>query len=95
MNTPLSLIEKSLSRSLKYEIRLAKCPKFKKKRIFRCWVADGPSSLPEVFLVKMARYTKRESYNPKSDCVGSPAWKLFNEWAALQCLLFPILLIGA
>ena len=86
MNTPLSLIEKSLSRSLKYEIRLAKCTKFKKKRIFRCWVADGPSSLPEVFLVKMARHTEREPYNPKSDWGGSPAWKLFNEWAALQFL---------
>ena len=86
MNTPLSRIEESLSSSLKYEIRLAKCTKFKKKHIFRCWVADGPSSLPEVFLVKMARHTKRESYNPKSDCVESPAWKLFNEWATLQFL---------
>ncbi|MDE0423668.1 MAG: phosphotransferase [Candidatus Poribacteria bacterium] len=86
MNVPLSLIENSLSKSLKYEIRLAKCTKFKKNRIFRCWVADGPSSLPEMFLVKMARHTKREPYNPKSDCVGSPAWKFFNEWAALQFL---------
>ncbi len=86
MDVLLSLIEKSLSSSLKSEIRLAKCTKFKKKRIFRCWVADGPSSLPEVFLVKMARHTEREPYNPKSDCVGSPAWKLFNEWAALQFL---------
>ncbi|MDE0009826.1 MAG: phosphotransferase [Candidatus Poribacteria bacterium] len=86
MDIPLSLIEKSLSRALKYEIRLAKCAKFKKKRIFRCWVADGPSSLPEVFLVKMARHTKREPYNRESDCVGSPTWKLFNEWAALQFL---------
>ena len=86
MGPPLSLIEKSLSSSLKHEIRLAKCTKFKKKRIFRCWVADGPSSLPEVFLVKMARRTKREPYNPKSDCVGSPAWKFFNEWTALQFL---------
>ena len=82
----LSLIEKSLSRTLKYEIRLAKCTKFKKKRILRCWVADGPSFLPEVFLVKMARHTAHEPYNPKSDCVGSSAWKLFNEWAALQFL---------
>ena len=86
MNVPLSHIEKSLSSALKYEIRLAKCTKYKKKRIFRCQVADGPSSLPEVFLVKIARHTKREPYNPKSDCVGSPAWKLFNEWAALQFL---------
>ena len=86
MDVPLSLIEKSLSRSLKYEIRLAKCTKFKKKRLFRCWFADGPSSLPKMFLVKMARDTEREPYNPKSDCVGSPAWKLFNEWAALQFL---------
>ena len=86
MDAPLSLIENSLSKSLKYEIRLAKCTKFKKKRIFRCWVAEGPNSLPEVFLVKMVRHTKREPYNPKSDCVGSPAWKFFNEWAALQFL---------
>ncbi|MXV75136.1 phosphotransferase [Candidatus Poribacteria bacterium] len=86
MDIPLSPIEKSLSRSLKYEIRLAKCTKFKKNRIFRCWVADGPSSLPEVFLVKIARHMKREPYNPKSNCVGSPAWKFFNEWAALQFL---------
>ena len=86
MNTPLSHIEKSLSSSLKHEVRLAKCTKFKKKRIFRCWVADGPSALPKVFLVKMARHTKREPYHPKSDCVGSPAWKFFNEWAALQFL---------
>ena len=86
MDASLSFIEKSLSSSLKYEIRLAKCTKFKKKHIFRCWIADGPSSLPEVFLVKMARHTKREPYNPKSDCVGSPAWKFFNEWAALQFL---------
>lgn len=86
MDVPLSLIEKSLSSSLKHEIRLAKCTKFKKKHIFRCWVADGPNSLPEVFLVKMARNTKREPYNPKSDCVGSPAWKFFNEWTALQFL---------
>ena len=85
-DVPLSLIEKSLSRTLKYEIRLAKCTKFKKKRIFRCWVADGPSFLPEVFLVKMARHTKREPYNPNQDFVESPAWKLFNEWAALQFL---------
>ena len=42
MDVSLSLIEKSLSSSLKSEIRLAKCTKFKKKRIFRCWVADGP-----------------------------------------------------
>ena len=86
MDAPLSLIEKSLSSAFKYEIRLAKCTKFKKKRIFRCWVDDGPSSLPEVFLVKMARHTEREPYNPKLDCVGSPVWKLFNEWAALQFL---------
>lgn len=86
MDASLSLIEKSLSSSLKHEVRLAKCTNFKKKRIFRCWIADGPSSLPEVFLVKMARHTKREPYNPKSDCVGSPAWKFFNEWAALQFL---------
>lgn len=86
MNTPLSLIEKSLSSSFKHEVRLAKCTKFKKKRIFRCWVADGPSALPEVFLVKMARHTKREPYNSNSDCVGSSAWKFFNEWAALQFL---------
>ncbi len=86
MDIPLSRIENSLSSSLKHEIRLTKCTRFKKNRIFRCWVADGPSSLPEVFLVKMARHTKREPYNPKSDCVGSPAWKLFNEWAALQFL---------
>ena len=86
MGAPLSLIERSLSRSLKYEIRLAKCTQFKKKHIFRCWIADGPSSLPEVFLVKMARHTEREPYNPELDCVGSPAWKFFNEWAALQFL---------
>lgn len=86
MGAPLSLIERSLSRSLKHEIRLAKCTQFKKKRIFRCWVADGPGSLPEVFLVKLAKHTKREPYNPESDCVGSPAWKFFNEWAALQFL---------
>ena len=77
MDVPVSRIEKSLSSSLKHEIRLAKCTKYKKKRIFRCRVADGPSSLPEVFLVKIARHTKREPYNPKSDCVGSPAWKPF------------------
>ena len=70
MDAPLSLIEKSLSRSLNHEIRLAEYTKFKKKRIFRCWVADGPSSLPEVFVVKMARHTKREPYNPELDCVG-------------------------
>ncbi len=86
MDAPLSHIEKSLSSSLKYEIRLAKCTKFKKKRILRCWVADGPSFLPEVFLVKMARHTNSEPYNPNQDSVGSPAWKLFNEWAALQFL---------
>ena len=86
MDAPLSQIEKSLSSSLKSEIRLAKCTKFKKKHIFRCWVADGPNSLPEVFLVKMARHTEREPYNSESDCVGSPAWKFFNEWAALQFL---------
>ena len=86
MNVPLSHVEESLSSALKYEIRLAKCTNFKKKRIFRCWVAEGPSSLPEVFLVKMARHTKREPYDPESDCAGSPAWKLFNEWAALQFL---------
>lgn len=82
----LPFIEKSLSNSLKYEIRLAKCTKFKKNRIFRCWVADGPSYLPEVLLVKMARQTKREPYDRERDCVGSSAWKLFNEWVALQFL---------
>ena len=86
MDVTLSRIEKSLSSSLEYEVRLAKCTKFKKKRIFRCWVADGPNCLPEVFLVKMARNTVREPYNREWDCVGSPAWKLFNEWAALQFL---------
>lgn len=86
MDAPLSHIEKSLSSSLKSEIRLAKCTKFKKKHIFRCWVANGPSSLPEVFLVKMARHTEREPYNRESDCVGDPAWRFFNEWAALQFL---------
>ena len=86
MDVPLLLIEKSLSNSLKYEIRLAKCTKFKKNRIFRCWVSDGPSYLPEVLLVKMARQTKREPYDRERDCVGSSAWKLFNEWAALQFL---------
>ena len=86
MDVPLSLIEKSLSNSLEYEIRLAKCTKFKKNRIFRCWVADGPSCLPEVLLVKMARQTKREPYDHERDCIGSSAWKLFNEWAALQFL---------
>ena len=86
MDVPLSLIERSLSNSLKYEIRLAKCTKFKKNRIFRCWVADGPSYLPEVLLVKMARQTKREPYDREQDCIGSSAWKLFNEWAALQFL---------
>ncbi len=86
MDVPLSLIEKSLSNSLKYEIRLAKCTKFKKNRILRCWVADGPSYLPEVLLVKMARQTKHEPYDCERDCIGSSAWKLFNEWAALQFL---------
>ena len=86
MDVPLSLIEKSLSNSLKSEIRLTKCTKFKKNRIFRCWVADGPSYLPEVLLVKMARQTKREPYDRERDCIGSSAWKLFNEWAALQFL---------
>ena len=86
MNVPLSLIEKSLANSLKYEIRLAKCTKFKKNRIFRCWVSDGPSYLPEVLLVKMARQTKREPYDREQDCIGSSAWKFFNEWAALQFL---------
>ena len=86
MDVPLSLIEQSLSNSLEYEIRLAKCAKFKKNRIFRCWVADGPSYLPEVLFVKMARQTKREPYDRERDCVGSSAWKLFNEWAALQFL---------
>ena len=86
MDVPLSLIERSLSNSLKYEVRLAKCTKFKKNRIFRCWVADGPSYLPEVLLVKMARQTKHEPYDRERDCIGSSAWKLFNEWAALQFL---------
>ena len=86
MDVPLSLIEKSLSNSLKYEIQLAKCTKFKKNRIFRCWIADGPSYLPEVLLVKMARQTKREPYDRERDCIGSSAWKLFNEWAALRFL---------
>ena len=86
MDVPLSLIERSLSNSLKYEIRLAKCTKFKKNRIFRCWIADGPSYLPEVLLVKMARQTKREPYDREQDCIGSSAWKFFNEWAALQFL---------
>ena len=48
-----------------------------------CWVTDGPRSVPEVFLVKMARHTKREPYNPESDYVRSLAWKLFNEWAEI------------
>ena len=86
MDVPSSLIEKSLSNSLEHEIRLAKCTKFKKNRIFRCWIADGPSYLPEVLLVKMARQTKHELYDRKRDCIGSSAWKLFNEWAALQFL---------
>ena len=86
MDVPLPLIEKSLSNSLGYEIRLARCTKFKKNRIFRCWVADGPSYLPEMLLVKMARQTKREPYDRERDRVGSSAWKLFNEWAALQFL---------
>ncbi len=76
MEVPLSFIEKSLSNALKYEIRLAKCTKFKKNRIFRC----------EALLVKMARQTKREPYDRGRDCIGSSAWKLFNEWAALQFL---------
>ena len=67
MDAPLSRTEKSLSSSLKHESRLAKCTKFKKNRIFRCCVADGPSSLPEVFLVKMAKHTEREPYNPESE----------------------------
>ena len=86
MDVPLLLIEKSLSNALKYEIRLAKCTKFKKNRIFRCWIADGPGYLPEVLLVKMARQTKHEPYDRERDCIGSSAWKLFNEWAALQFL---------
>ncbi len=86
MDVPLSLIEESLSNALEYETRFAKCTKFKKNRILRCWVADGPSYLPEVLLVKMARQTKREPYNRQRDCIGSSAWKLFNEWAALQFL---------
>ena len=86
MDVPLSLIEQSLSNSLGYEIRLAKCTKFKKNRIFRCWVADGPSYLPEVLLAKMARQTKHQPYDRERDCVGSSAWKLLNEWAALQFL---------
>ena len=86
MDVSLSLIEQSLSNSLGYEIRLAKCTKFKKNRIFRCWVADGPSYLPEVLLVKMARQTKHEPYDRERDCIGSSAWKFFNEWAALQFL---------
>ena len=86
MDVPLLLIEKSFSNSLEYEIRLAKCTKFKKNRILRCWVADGPSYLPEVLLVKMARQTKREPYDRERDCIGNSAWKLFNEWAALQFL---------
>ena len=86
MEIPSPLIEKSLSNALKYEIRLAKCTKFKKNRIFRCWVADGPSYLPEVLLVKMARQTKHEPYDRERDCIGSSAWKLFNEWAGLQFL---------
>ena len=86
MDVPLSLIEKSLSNSIEYKIRLAKCTKFKKNRIFRCWVTDGPNYLPEVLLVKMAKQTKREPYDRERDCIGSSAWKLFNEWAALQFL---------
>ena len=86
MEVPLLLIEKSLSNSLKYEIRLAKCTKFKKNRIFRCWVADGPSYLPEVLLVKMARQARPQPYDRERDYIGSSAWKLFNEWAALQFL---------
>ena len=86
MDVPLSLIERSLSNSLKYEVRFAKCTKFKKSRIFRCWVSDGPSYLPEVLLVKMARQTKREPYDRERNYIGSSAWKLCNEWAALQFL---------
>jgi len=34
----------------------------------------------------MARHTEREPYNRELDCIGNPAWKFFNEWAALQFL---------
>ena len=92
MDAPLSLIERSFSSTLKYKIRLAKCTKFKKKRIFRCSVADGPSSLPEVFLVKMARYTKGEAYDPESDCVGSSAWRGYCDASSswLSSIVLPI-----
>lgn len=80
------LVEESLSASLGSTVRLKKCSAYKKNRILRCWLAEGPSSLPEVFLVKAARETVAEPYERYRDVPGSSAWLLFNEWAALQFL---------
>jgi len=53
--------------------------------VSRFQILDGPAGAPASVVIKRALATGTESYDPAIAGTG-PAWRLFNDWAALQFL---------
>ena len=52
--------------------------------VHRLKVVQGPSTVPQMLIMKQARVREDQPYAP--DALGGPASRLFNEWAGLQFL---------
>jgi hypothetical protein len=57
-----------------------------RSRVLRCPVVEAPAGAPATVIVKCVLGDGRATYDPEESQAGSPASRLYNEWAATQFL---------
>ena len=83
----IAIAEQALTKTFENEIRLEVGEKeglSERTHVHRLKVVRGPTTVPQFLIMKQARHSKDQPYDPNA--LGGPASRLFNEWAGLQFL---------
>jgi hypothetical protein len=57
-----------------------------RSRVLRCSLLEAPAGAPATVIVKCAQGDGDQKYDPAEAEPGTPAWRLFSEWAGTQFL---------
>ena len=90
MDEIIAAAERVLSEAWGNPVRLGvaerQSGKMNRSRVLRCPVVEAPAGAPATVIVKCVQGDGGQAYDPQEAQPGSPAARLFNEWAATQFL---------
>jgi hypothetical protein len=81
--------EQVLTRAFGFSIRLGAAQtqgSSDRSNVLRCAVLEAGGAMPSSVILKRAQSRPEHPYDPESGESGSPAWRLFNDWAGAEFL---------